>query len=139
MVIVPVYRFTQNDYSDAPAIALIGLLFFIFFLVFIIMSLMGIFQIRYNEGTGQITFYRLYKSHTISVSDIAGYYQSTLKTKWKNYPGYFLVLKDGEIIELNEYNVKPLRDFYAFIVQSGVPCKGTKNSWYPLKRRLRTT
>lgn len=132
-------RWIDRGHADNEAINLSGLILFGFFLTFIFLSLLGTFKIKYNEDTGEITFSRLYNSRTISTTDIAGYYLSTLKTRWKAYTGYILLLNDGSSIELTEYNVKPLRDFYAFVVKSGVPCKGTKNSWYPLKRRFSTT
>ena len=136
--VFPVYRLLRNDYSNTPTIAFIGIIFFVLFLVFSVMSLMGIFKIKY-EISGEVTFYRLYKSCKISIADIDSFYQSVLKTKWKNYPGYFLILKDGTVIELTEHNLSSLRNFYSYLVKSEVPCKGTKNSWYPLKRRFRTT
>ena len=140
LVAYTLYRLVRNDYAGKPsAIIYVGLFFFIMFLIFNILSLLGVFKIRYTEDNKEITFHYLFKSRTILTNDISAYFLSTLKTKWKNYPGYILLLKDGSTIEVTEYNVKPLRDFYAFIVKSGVPCIGTKNSWYPLKRRLRPT
>lgn len=140
LVAYPFYRLLNNEYASQPnGIVFVGLSFFVLFLFANILSLSGIFKINYTTETKNVTFRYLFKSRTISVNEITGYYLTTLRTRWKNYSGYILVLQDGSTIELTEYNTAPLRNFYAFIVQSGVPCKGYKSSWYPLRRRLRTT
>jgi hypothetical protein len=132
MVFFPIYRLFNNDYDQSKHwILLVGLLLFIFFLVFTFLSLLGIFRIKYSEETGDIVLYHLYKSKGINVEEVAAFYQFTYKTKWKDYRGYILQLKDGSLIKLTEYNTKPLFDFYHFIVSSGVVSKGYKTSWLP--------
>jgi hypothetical protein len=140
LVTFPLYRLLNNEYKSQPGgVVFVGLFFFVLFLLVNVLSLLGVFKISYAEKTREVAFYSLFKSQTINVDEIAEYYLSTLETKWKDYHGYFLVLKDGSTIEITEYNTTPLRDFYAFIVQAGVPCKGSKRSLYPLRRRLRAT
>lgn len=140
LVAYPLYRLLNNEYANERGeFIFVGIFFFVLFLLANVLSLLGVFKIRYEPQSKDIEFCYLFKSRTVLVNEINGYYLTTLKTKWKNYSGYILLLNDGSSIEITEYNTSPLRDFYAFIVQSGVPCKGYKNSWYPLKRGLRTT
>lgn len=127
MAAFSIYFLIQNDRVNIYGRAVtVGLAFLL--LGFSIMSLTGIFRIKYDPGSRKITFYHLFRSRTIFVSDIDGYYQSTVNTKWKNYPGYFVEMKNGSVFELNEYNVKSLKGFHSFIVESGIPYKGTKYS-----------
>lgn len=136
LVIYPFYRLLNNEYEGKPSgIIFMSFFFFILFLLVNILSLLGIFKINYIAETNEFTFRHLFKSRIISSDEITGYYLTTLKTRWKYYSGYILVLKDGSTIELTEYNTTPLKDFYTLIVKLEIPCKGYKNSWYPLKRR----
>jgi hypothetical protein len=135
MAAYPIYRYFNGEYANQmPTIAYIGYTFFLFFFAFSVLSLGGFYKMNYSTLENTIVLYSILGKKHISVHSIQGYYLSTLKTKWKDYPGYILQLADGTSVELTEYNLKPLRDFYSFLVRSEVPCKGTKNSWYPLKR-----
>ncbi len=136
MIVLPISRLANKDFVGREGIFFIGLLFFVMFWTFLFLTLFGIFKIRYNEEKSEITFYGLFKSRTITTAEIKGYYQTRLTTNLKNYSGFIILLSDGSNIELTEYNVKPLNDFYSFIVKSNIPFKGAINSWYPIKRRL---
>lgn len=137
MVVYPVYRYFNNEYSkEMPGLVYFGYLFFLFFFVFSFLSFRGFYKLNYTTTHNTIVAYSILETKYFSIHEVEGYYLSTLKTKWKDYTGYILQLTDGSSIELTEYNVKPLRDFYSFLVSSEVPCKGTKSSWYPLKRKL---
>ncbi|MDX2136108.1 MAG: hypothetical protein SFV52_15090 [Saprospiraceae bacterium] len=135
LVVAPIVGFINNKLAGKEWVMLVGLFFFVFFLAFIVLSLLGVFILRYNEDTEEIRLYRMYGFRTLFARDIAGYYQSTLQSRWKNYTGIILILKDGSSIELTEYNVKPIKDFYDFLVKSGVPFNGKRESWYPLIRK----
>jgi hypothetical protein len=126
-----------GKYDHEPRIVYLGLIVFSLFLIYLIWSLFGVFEIKYSEFERSITFkYLLGGEKLVLTSDITGYYQTTLKTRFKNYGGYIFKLSNGKTVEVTEYNLGRLRNFYSFIVKAGVPCIGAKESWYPLKRKV---
>jgi hypothetical protein len=132
-----VWNYSLGNYESKPSIVLLGFIAFTLFPIYIIWSLCGIVKIEYSILTKTIHFKNIIGSgRIVHISEIVGYYQTTFKTKYKNYSGYIFKLDDGKTIEITEYNLSKLRDFYSFIVQANVPCLGSKNSWYPLKRKV---
>jgi hypothetical protein len=130
-------NYQAGKYENKPSIVYWGMVAFSLFPTYLIWSLFCIFKIQYFEDERLIRFSNLLGGkRTVTTSEIDGYYQATFKTRLKNYGGYIFKLNNGKTIEIPEYNSSRLRNFYSFIVNAGIPCLGTKISWYPLKRKL---
>jgi len=99
---------------------------------YLMWTLFGTIWIRYNEQNGNIHFYHFFKVQKILPKDIDGYY----KTMVKSYAGYVLKLKDGNTIEVSEYNVKPLQDFELFLTKNKISYYGNTASRFPFKVKL---
>jgi hypothetical protein len=135
---VPLKRFLLGhfEYSNLKWVFLFAILIFLYFLIVVVLSLFGIIGVNLDEKHKIISVKYFLRTEIFNIEDIEGYVVTYFKTRWKEYEGIILKLKNGRSVELSEYNLESLYDFNQYLIKNGVVDLGKKKSWFPFKRKI---
>ena len=135
---IPIKRFLAGDFSnsDNRFILLIALPFFLYLLLVVSLSFSGFFNVNIDEQEKKITLKGFIKKNSFLVEMIEGYAVTRFKTRWKEYEGIVIKLKNGKTYELSEYNLDSLYHFNQYLIEQSITDLGKKKSQFPFKTRI---
>lgn len=127
------HQLMQVNNQQAIAGLYFLLILFAFLIIIVCISFFGVIKVEINKLDGIITFSRIFSKKSVLKNEITGYYNTFSISKRRIFYGLLIKLENGESVDVNEYNVKSIKEIEQYLAELNIASLGKLRLRFPFK------